>query len=545
MLEQRETRASGSHAVQRKDQESPSSGLKSELRGMEYASGAARLAPEPIQLKEKRGAAGGDEGGAADGEANAGPEKGAKSFGHWLQSALNRVLEVHGLLDEPLTLDGIIGGRTHLAIKAFQENIALISPAERSLPVDGGMGPVTLGALERTIGDKNPFGRKSSPPIETKTDTPTPGGAGPLDAAAKKDANKAKSHDAEAHREAKSEEKTPPPSDGAEEAFDAPPPVEVQARVAEEVQAEHAKGTEKEGDAPNLEEMMRTRLDDAKKEQGQISEKEFFTPPAHMDASLHPAFFLRLERNKAEAKPGTKPGGVWFAKDAGNLARLKELAANVQLEYEKAAVNTGYQWCGSFIAAHYGMTGQFKFVADKHRGDKNAKASRADGNMYLASTPKSYDFFNYAGEWSGAFVVDPSAAPGTPVTQSHTPIRTFHATHGGERAWLPVDEWKSNPLAVLRPGMILFVSPTQKFPHGSHMIFVDHVAPDGSGGWIVHTFEGNAPGAKVAPAEHKIASDGKTEIHAVARPAVSDFDGNLAMCDSDVYARKLKDEAGT
>lgn len=533
MLEQRESRMAPDAVVQREEPES-GSGLRSELRGMDYATGAARLAP--VQLEQAQGAGG--EG--AEGDVQAGPEDGAKSFGHWLQSVLNRTLEVYGLLDKPLKVDGIIGARTHLALKKFQDNIALISPDEGKLPRNGVVDPATLGAIERTIGKPNPFGRKSSPRPDRKPEWED--AEGPPEAAAMKQANKDEARAEAAAKDAKGDGKVATPAEGGIEEIDVPVAAETRVRVAEEVQAEQAKDNKCDGSETELEEKMRARLESARKEEGKIAEREFFTPPAHMRAGLHAAFYLRIEKNKAAAKPGDKPGGVWFAKDQASLDRLNELATNVQLDYEKTAVEVGYQWCGSFIAGHYGMDAKFTFIADKKKGAKNPSKATANGNMYLASTPKSYDFFNYVGEWNGAYARDKNAPATAPFSEAYQPIRAYHAAHGGERAWLPVDEWKSNPAAVLRPGMVLFVHPTQKFPHGAHMIFVDHVTPDGKGGWQVHTFEGNAPGAKVAPAMHAIGADGKTGIHAVARPAFSDFDTTIDLCDSDWYARQVQEE---
>lgn len=263
-----------------------------------------------------------------------------------------------------------------------------------------------------------------------------------------------------------------------------------------------------------------------------------------MSSSLHVNFFATIERNKANAKPGARPGGVWFAKDQASLDRLVAFSKGVQLDYEKAAVTTGYQWCGSFIAAHYGMTGDFEFLSKKNAGKKKGAVSKADGNMYLASTDKSYDFFNYAGEWNGAYIRDPAVAESASVAECYKPIRMYHAANGGERDWLPIDEWKSNPMAVAKPGMVLFVHKTQKYKNGAHMIMVDYVEADGKGGWIVHTVEGNAPGAKSAPGKYTIGADGKSEIVAVARPSASDFDSSISMCDADIYTRKLKAEEG-
>ncbi|MCB9734186.1 MAG: hypothetical protein H6745_16435 [Deltaproteobacteria bacterium] len=216
----------------------------------------------------------------------------------------------------------------------------------------------------------------------------------------------------------------------------------------------------------------------------------------------------------------------------------------MQLDYEKTAVTTGYQWCGSFIAAHYHLDASFAFVSDKKKkGGGKAPVARANGNTYLASTDKSYDYFNYAGEWAGAYLRDPAAPSDAAAAAAYVPLRAYHAAHGGERGWLPVETWKSNPLAVVRPGMVLFVKATPRYKHGAHMIFVDRVESDGAGGWVVHTVEGNAPGAKTAPGRYTIGARGDTVIVATARPALSDFDAHLEMVDADVYRQKLKEEA--
>lgn len=158
----------------------------------------------------------------------------------------------------------------------------------------------------------------------------------------------------------------------------------------------------------------------------------------------------------------------------------------------------------------------------------------------LASTRKSDAFFNYKNSWSGAWIEDPAAAPDAPVADRYKPLRAFHAANGGERQWLPVSAWKDNPGAVAKPGMVLFVKGTAAY--GDHMIFVDSVETDGEGGWVVHTVEGNAPGAKTKAHKYTISAKGKTEIKAVARPAPLDFDGDVRMVDKATYTRLLKDE---
>ncbi len=175
---------------------------------------------------------------------------------------------MHGLSDEPLTVDGIIGSRTRNAITTFQGNIATISPSERGVPKDGSLGPVTLGALERTIGDKNPFGRKSAPPL---ADKPQAAPESAPSAVAADGANGAQAPAAEVYEGTGGG----PPSDGPDAVYELPPSPEMQAKVAEEVQQAPPSGEQK-GAAQDLEAKMKARLESARGELGKIAEKEFF-----------------------------------------------------------------------------------------------------------------------------------------------------------------------------------------------------------------------------------------------------------------------------
>lgn len=514
-------------------------GWRSELRGMDFAAGQARLAPE-----------------AEPGEAS------PRSFGHWLQTVLNRVLEQHGLLDRPLQVDGIIGAQTRAAIKAFQRGVRGFAPAEKGVPIDGAIGPVTLGALQRVAGEVNPFGRAAAPaPVTPAAEqTPPEAGSEPATATASAPAPSPAFADGAQDKaeQAAAQPESAPPAGGAEQEMPLGPPPEVVAKVHAEVQAEQAaanKAAEAPGKAPtqtkDLETLMKERLESARLEMGMIKEKEWFTPPPFLSPELVGTFQAKLDDNKSKAGGG-KPAGVWFAKDQHSLDRLKAFALTVQLEYEKTAIEKGYQWCGSFIASHYGMTGTFEFVVGQEKApatkgrranQKKEKATAtADGNMYLASTSKSYKFFNYEGEWSGAYIRDLAVPSDAPVEERYKPIVPYHLENGGTRAWYPIEKWKSDPQSVVLPGMVLFVKGTDKY--GKHMIFVDYVEEVAGGGWVVHTVEGNAPGAKSAPGKYPIGRDGKTEIRAVAKPSPLDFDTRISMLDKDVFTRKLREESG-
>ena len=505
---------------------------------MDFASGEAMLAP--VQRKPKSGgppaevasdgsAAGKDKHGkpAAPAPLEGGGEAAApapKSFEAWLQGALNRVA---GLVDEPLALDGVIGPRTRAAIRKLQSQAATIAPGERPLPVDGRIGPATLGVLERLVGEPNPFGRVSTPKA--------PAGHGAR--GEERGGPSATPDEAAAPDKAAAPEG---PTVGAEIDIDAPPPPRVQAEVAKEVQDDHKKAGDK-GDAPaqDLEAVLKEKLELARAELGKIKEAEFFAVPPLMDDKYAAKCQATLDRRKAEASAaGKKASGVWFAKDPHSLERLVEMCNKAGLNYQSLAADKGYQWCGSFIASHYKLDSKLTYMSDK----KPKQKVTTTGGHALASTSKSFTYFNYQGEWEGAVVLDKSVADDAPATERFKPLRAWHAANGGTRGWYPVSEWKANPAEVAKPGMILFVKGVTKY--GDHMIFVDYVSDNGKGGFTVHTVEGNAPGAKSAPGKYDIAANGKTEIVACAKPSVHDFDPTLQMFDKDMYEKALEEDAG-
>lgn len=79
-----------------------------------------------------------------------------------LQSSLSRL----GISPGPL--DGIFGSKTDSAVRTFQ--------SQRGIEVDGVVGPITWGEIDKALG--------GAPPAPTPTPTPTPGTGGPSGSAA-------------------------------------------------------------------------------------------------------------------------------------------------------------------------------------------------------------------------------------------------------------------------------------------------------------------------------------------------------------------------
>lgn len=97
-------------------------------------------------------------------EARAGRgEISTESFMHWAQSSVNAVRG-----GEPIDVDGKNGPKTRAAVKAIQARAP--SLGEPEIGVDGVVGPVTTGVLERATHTKNPEGRPIAEPGAGKTD---------------------------------------------------------------------------------------------------------------------------------------------------------------------------------------------------------------------------------------------------------------------------------------------------------------------------------------------------------------------------------------
>jgi len=511
--------------------------------------------------RDWRGAARGV--GFDEGEAmlSPGQEPGAlslKSFVHWVQSGLNAVDRSHHLLDAPLRVDGVVGKNTRKGVVAFQKGVRDVSPSEPALGVDGRVGPDTTGALERAVGVKNPEGREATPLAEGKVaeEAPAAPATKPAEPGAKTEqaAEEARNNRPAGEVGRKQAEPASAPTDasaaereksggeaGGEVATVLPPneaqETELAAKLAPsgEAGAKGAAGASEKA-AAGSDADLAARLEKARAEIGLVREKKYRGVPPLLPARWAKKLEATLKR-KHPGKP-LKSIIVWYAADATSLARLEAYAKSVAMgSYSGfiAAHGGGYQWCGSFVGAHYQMGAR---MTAKHKGKR--KSYRA--NSALASTTKSHAFFTYGGQWKGAWIRDPAAADDAPLSERYKPLTAYHDAHGGRRRWLPVSQWRANPSAVVKPGMVLFVKGDAV--RGRHITFVDRVEADGKGGWIIHTVEGNGPKVATQANSYRLPKSGKTDVRAVARPAALDFDASVEMIDRATYADLAKKERG-
>ncbi|HEY0133470.1 MAG TPA: N-acetylmuramoyl-L-alanine amidase, partial [Nannocystis sp.] len=84
------------------------------------------------------------------------------SYERWLQSCLK------GLVAPDLVVDGVPGGKTRQAIRAFQRQVGRLRPGARALTVDGVDGPATVAALELCTNSTHPpraTGKPATPAV--------------------------------------------------------------------------------------------------------------------------------------------------------------------------------------------------------------------------------------------------------------------------------------------------------------------------------------------------------------------------------------------
>lgn len=524
-------------------------------RTADFAAGEAMLAPVQQKQDTTRGATGAEADGTPGAESPAGVS--IKSFGHWVQSGLNQVDRDHPILDAPLQIDGILGKRTRAGVTAFQRHVKDVSASEPKLAVDGAAGPDTIGALERAVGVKNPAGKKATPLPEAKqaeagaetTPTATTPDAAPPSAAEVNGGGATAASVAPTAAPAEREEKAEPGAAAPEADLaggDAgaaletvlPPTPAQEAQIAAEAAPDKGAGSAPaaagEASQAGSDADLAARLEKARAELGKVKEKAYKGVPPLMPKR----WAKKLEATLKRKHPGQeiKSTTVWYAADAASLERLEAYATSVGMgSYSGfiASHGAGYAWCGSFVGAHYQLNAN---MTSKRKGKK----STVRANAALASTTKSYAFFNYKSQWAGAWIRDPEAAADAPVTARYKPLTAYHDAHGGRRQWLPVEGWRDQAPTVAVPGMVLFVK--GKTPQGDHITFVDRVAPDGAGGWIVHTVEGNGPKVATAANSYPLPKTGKTEIKAVARAAALDFDATVEMLDAATFKDLVKSE---
>jgi hypothetical protein len=458
-----------------------------------------------------------------------------QSFNHWVQSGLNMVDARIGLLPRPLAVDGVVGPQTRHGVMAFQKRVAEVSPREPKLTPSGRLGPDTTGALERAVGVPNPDGRPASPLPETV--------AAATQVPPKEVASQTMQGGAEATGQKAPEPKSAPEGEGQkgagpettkdEDTFGGvgeevsgvvPMPPAEEERLAETIASDPAAGSDAD---------LAARLEQARREIGLVKEKAFKGIPPHMpkkDAAKLEAT-LRAKHPGKEIREIT----VWFAADEASLGRLETYAQDAGMGSYAGFIarhGGGYAWCGSFVATHLQLKAKFTFRTSE---GNEAKSTAGAG---LASTLKSYDYFNYGGRWSGAWIRDPAIAPDAPAIEQYRPLQAWHEANGGKRQWLPVDAWRGNPEAVAKPGMVLFVKGDKA--RGDHITFVDRVESDGKGGWVIWTVEGNGPKVATQVNSYALPAKGATEIKAVARPAALDFDPTVEMIDHATWKQRTQ-----